>query len=143
MRAGLATKELEHVFKLEPNLADDLLTLADIGACLVTHEPLPGAANCESFLVQQASNLSNDEHVLALIVTPITASLDRFELWEFLLPITQHVWLYATQVTDLTYREVAFARYRWELGIISGFQHTLLLAPLIFDPAETSRPAEP
>ena len=57
----------------QPDLADYLLTLADIGARLIAHEPLPSTADREPFLVEQTADLTDNKHVLALIVTPVAA----------------------------------------------------------------------
>ena len=42
-----------------------------------------------------------------LVVTPISTALHRLELGKFLFPVAQHMGFDATQLTDLTDREVA------------------------------------
>ena len=50
-RSALAAQQLEDVFELGADLANDLLALARIGAGLVAHEALAGAADRESLFV--------------------------------------------------------------------------------------------
>src|SRR5690348_17056034 len=79
---GLAAQQLEDVLELGADLPNDLLALARVGARLVAHQALAGAADREPLFVEQAANLANDQHVLALIVAAVAAALDGFELRE-------------------------------------------------------------
>ena len=63
------------------------------------------------------------EHVMALVIPAVTAALHRFQLRKFLLPVTQHVRLHPAQVADFTDREVALARNRRQLVVVTRFQH--------------------
>jgi hypothetical protein len=57
----------------------------------VAGKPLARPADRKAFFVQQAADLANDQHVLALVVASVAATLDRLELRELLLPVSQHV----------------------------------------------------
>src|SRR5690554_5188106 len=72
-----ATEQLQHVLELRPHLLDDLLALGRIAARLLAGEPLPRPADREALLVQQASDLPDDQHVLALVVAPVAPALHR------------------------------------------------------------------
>src|SRR5687768_573839 len=126
--AALSAQELQDVLELGANLPNDLLALGRVGAGLVAHEPLAGAADREPLFVEQASNLADDQHVLALVVAAVAAALHGFELREFLLPVTQHVRLDCAELADLADREVAFAGNRREVVVIPWFQHRPRLA---------------
>ena len=63
---------------------------------------MTGATDGEALIVQQAADLADHQHVLALIIATVATALDRLELGEFLLPVAQHVGLYVTQVADFT-----------------------------------------
>jgi len=45
-----------------------------------------------------------------LVVAAVAATLHGSQLGEFLLPVTQHMWLDVAQLTDLTNGEVALGR---------------------------------
>ena len=115
--------------ELDPDLPDDLLTLADIRFGLVARQLLAGAADRESFLVQQAPDLPDDEHVLALVIAPIAPALDRLQLGKFLLPVPEHMRLDGAELADLADREIPLPRDRGQDVVISGFQHRLPLWP--------------
>ena len=63
----------------------------DVGAGFVARERLARAADREALFVQQAADLADDQHVLALVVAAIAAALDGLQLRELLLPVAQHV----------------------------------------------------
>jgi hypothetical protein len=84
-----APQDPEDVLELHADLADDLLTLTHVGTGLVARQALPRPADRESFVIQKASNLADDQNILALIVTTIAAPLDGLELRELLFPIAQ------------------------------------------------------
>src|SRR5262249_39557359 len=96
---GSPPQYLEELLQLQPYLLHDLLTLTHIRACLFACEFLTGAADGEALLVEQAANLPYDDHVLALVITPIAATLHGFQLRKFLLPVAQHMRLHAAQLT--------------------------------------------
>jgi len=91
---------------------DQLLALIEVHLRIVAGEAVPRAADRETLLIQQAANLTNDEHVLPLIVAAVAAPLDWFELRKFLFPVAQHVGLHSAQVADFTDREIPLARDR-------------------------------
>ena len=80
-----AAQDFEDLLKLDAQLLDDLLALADVGTGTVT--------------------------VLALVIAAIATPLDGLELRELLFPVPQYVRFYRTQITDFTDGEVALARY--------------------------------
>ena len=86
---------------------NQLLTLIEIHLGVIAGEAIPGSADGEPLFVEKAANLPNDKDILALVITSIAAPLDRLQLRKFLLPIAQHVGLYAAQVAHLTDGEVA------------------------------------
>jgi len=86
---------------------NELLTLIEIHLRIIAGEAVPCSADRKSLFIQQAPDLPNDEHILALIVPPVAASLDWFELGELLFPIAQHMRFDAAQVADFADREVA------------------------------------
>src|SRR5690606_32023696 len=107
-----ATQDPQYLLELNANLTHDLLCLGEIVACIFSLQAIARAADRETLLVEQRSNLPNDEHVLALVVAPIAAALHRLQLGKFLFPIPQDVRFHAAQLADLTDREVALARNR-------------------------------
>src|SRR6201995_6202826 len=95
----LAPQDLQQLLELQLHLLDDLLALAHVGASLFAGELLTGTADREALLVEQAADLTDDNDVLPLIVTPVAATLDGLELRKFLLPVAQHVRFHAAQIT--------------------------------------------
>src|SRR5450631_4416288 len=75
--APLAAKNLDQLFELEPHLMNELLALIQIDLRLASREPVAGSANGEALFIQEAADLPNDQHVLALVVAAIAAPLDR------------------------------------------------------------------
>ncbi len=71
-----------------------------------------GSADGEALIVEQTADLADHQHVEALIIPAVSASLDGVELRKFLFPITQNVRFYRAELADLTDGEVAFARDR-------------------------------
>src|SRR5690606_33689683 len=125
--------------ELRADLADDLLALREIRARFFSGQALTRAADREAFFVEQAADLPADQHVLPLIVAAVAAALDGLELRKFLLPIPENVRLHAAKLADLGDREVPLSRYRRELAVIPGFQHTLPRALSASAPDEKSR----
>ena len=93
------------------------LALAHFHAGLRAIQALAGAADREALVVQQAADLADHQHVVALVVAAVAAALDRLELRELLFPIAQHVRLDAAQLAHFTDREVALARDRRQLAL--------------------------
>ena len=127
--AASALEDVEDVFEFYPQLADDLLALIDVNFGLFTGELLAGAPDGEAMLVEEASDLTDENDVLALVIAAITAPLEGFETGKLLFPVSQHVRLDAAEVTHFTDREVAFARNGWQLdATYRRFQHRPLPA---------------
>ena len=57
----LASQNLENLFKFNAQLLDDLLTLADIRFRLIAHQTLARTTDGETFVIQQATNLTDDQ----------------------------------------------------------------------------------
>ncbi len=127
-----AAQNLDQFLQFQPHLMDELLALVQIHLRIVAGEPVPGSANGKTLFIQEAANLTNDEHILPLVITPIAATLDRLQLREFLLPIAQHVGFHAAEVADFADGEVALPRDRRQLAIVAWFQHTPRREPSIF-----------
>ena len=77
-RKNLAPQNLKNLFKFHTYLFDYLLTLRDIGFCIVTRQALPGAANRESLVIEETPDLSNNQDILTLIITSVAPALYRF-----------------------------------------------------------------
>src|SRR5690606_2015038 len=127
--AASALEDAQQLFQLHPHLAHDLLALGDVAAGLLALQLLACAADGEALLVQQAPDLADHDHVLALVVAAVAAALHRLELGELLLPVAQHMRLDAAQLAHLADGEVTLARDGGQLVIVPGFQHRLPRAP--------------
>ena len=95
-------------------------------------ELLAGTTDSEALIVQQAADLADHQHVLALIVATVATALDRLELGELLLPVAQHVGLYVTQVADFTDGEITLSWNRRQFVVMTWFQHRPQPVVLIF-----------
>ena len=93
---NLASQDLKNLFKFHSYLLDNLLALRDIRFCIVARETLTSAANRKALVIEEASDLTDNQNVLALIITTVAASLYRFQLWELLLPIPKYVRFHGT-----------------------------------------------
>src|ERR1700752_801236 len=124
-----AAQHLHQLLELDPHLPDDLLALCDVGARLFSGQLVARPADGEALVVEQAPDLANDEYVLALVVAPVAAPLDRLQLGELLLPIAQHVRLDPAKLAHLSDGEVPLAWNRRQLGVILWLQHTLRPVP--------------
>src|SRR5210317_279710 len=124
-----APQNFQYFFEFYAELLDNLLRLADIFFRFVAGQSLAGATYGEPLLVKQTSNLTNDEYVLALIVTPVASSFDRFKLRKLLFPIPQDVRFDSAQLADFADSEVPLPRYRREFVVIPRFQHRLPRVP--------------
>ena len=140
---ALAAQQFEDFFEFLTDLLDDLLTLARIDPRGVSGKPLASSPDREAFFVQQRADLPNDQDILALIVATVPAPLDRCQLRKFLFPIAKNVGFDRAKVAHLTDGEVTLAGYGRKFVVISGFQHKLPLATLVFVPGEMSQPVEP
>ena len=123
-----APQYLEHVLELDPQLTGELLGLRHVLARFLAVETIAGAADREPLLVEEAPDLADHQHVLALVVAPVAASLDGLEVGELLLPVAEHMRLYTAELAYLTDREVALAGDRRQFRVIAGFQHMPQLA---------------
>ena len=74
----LTTQNLKKLFKFHAHLLDYLLTLRDIRLGVVTREALSCAANRKALVIEETSDLTDDQNVLTLVVTAITSSFYRF-----------------------------------------------------------------
>ena len=92
----LATQNLQNLFKFRTYLLDNLLTLGNVRLGFVTSQALARPADRESFVVQEAPDLTNDQNILTLIVTPVTPAFHGLELRKLLLPISKYVRLNST-----------------------------------------------
>src|ERR1700730_1610792 len=135
---SLAPQHLQQLLQFEPHLLHNLLALAHIRACFLASELLTRTADREALLVEQAADLPDDNHVLALVVTPVATTFHGLELWKLLLPVAQYVRLDAAQLTHFTDGEVALARNRRQLGVILWLQHRLRPVLSAFDRDGTS-----
>ena len=112
---------------------DQLLALIEVDLRIIARESISRAADRKSLFIQQAANLPDDQHVLALVIASIAAALDRLQLRELLLPIAKHMGLDAAQIAHFTDGEIALPRYRRQFAIIAWFQHMPRRAPSVFD----------
>jgi hypothetical protein len=109
---SLSAKNLNELFELQPHLMDELLALVEVNLSIVAGEPVPCSANGKALFIQQAADLANDQHVLALIIAAVATALDGLELREFLLPVAQYVRFHATEIADFADGEVPLSRDR-------------------------------
>ena len=116
-------KHVQDAFEFADERLDGLLTIGVQGLRVVQIEFVARAADGESFNVQQAANLTDENHVVSLIVAPVAAALDRLQLGKLLLPIPQHVRFDRAQFAHFTDGEVAFSGYRGEFVIFAGVKH--------------------
>src|SRR5262245_25275081 len=77
------------------------------------------AIDRESLLVQEVADPPDQQHFVVLVIAPVAAPLDRLQLREFLLPITEHVRLDRTEVTYLADGEIPLGGDGWQLGLNS------------------------
>jgi len=104
---------------------------------------LSGAAYCVAFFVEEASDLADQDDVLALVVATVAATLDRFEVRKFLFPVAQDMWFDFAQVAHLTNGEVTLVGNRREFVIVADFQHKLRRGTSVFDRGETLQHVSP
>src|SRR5579871_1332413 len=127
----LTPQNLHELFELGPYLAHDLLGLGGVGAGFLTTELVAGAADREALVVQEAADLADHDYVLALVIAPVAAPFNGLQLWEFLLPVAQHMRFHSAEVAYLADGEIALAGDRRQLGVILWLQHRLRPAPSV------------
>src|SRR5690606_23896939 len=127
-------EELQHFLELHPHLADDLRGHGRFLAGALAFQAQAGAADGVALLVQQAADLADHQHVVALVVAAVAAALDRLQRRELGLPVAQHVRLHVAQLADLADGEVALGRDRREFAVAARIQHSPA-------PARRPRPA--
>jgi len=130
--AASAAQDPHQLLELDAHLPDDLLALGNVGTSLFASELVARATDRETLVVEKTADLPDDDHVLALIVAAIAATLHGLELREFLLPIAKHVRLHTAQIAHLSDGEVAFAGNGRQLRVILWLQHRLRPVPLVF-----------
>src|SRR6202451_674147 len=135
-RGRSAAQNLDQFLELQAHLMNQLLALIKIDLRIITRESVAGSADGEALLIEQTANLADDKYVLTLIIAPVTAPLDRFELREFLLPVAEHVRLDAAQVAHFADGEVALPRHRRQIAIVCWVQHMPRRAPSVSDQDE-------
>ena len=67
----------------------------------------------EALFVEQIADAADHQHFVVLVVAPVAAPLDRPQLRELLLPVTQHMRFDTAQLGDFTDGEVALG---WDGG---------------------------
>src|SRR5687767_3259502 len=122
-RPRSATQDLQDFLELEADLAHDLARDRRLGTALLAFEPLARAADREALVVEQAADLADHQHVVALVVAAIAAALHGLEVREFLFPVAQHVRLDLAQLADFTDREVALRGDYRELAVAACVEH--------------------
>ncbi len=68
------------------------------------------ATDGEPIFIQQLPDAPDEQNFVMLVITPVTATLDRSELGKLLLPVTQHMRFHPAQFAHLTDGEVTFRR---------------------------------
>jgi len=125
-------ENVEDLFHLHDHLLDELVVLGGLFGVGTASELLAGTTDGEALIVQQAADLADHQHVLALIIATVATALDRLELGEFLLPVAQYVRLYVTQVADFTDGEITLPWNRRQFVVMTWFQHSPQPVVLIF-----------
>ena len=98
--------------KFHADLFDVLMAMVQLFQGFLAGEALPRASDRESLFIEKAADLPDDQYVATLIVTSVSATLDRLELRKLLFPVSQHVRLYTAEFADLTDGEVPLSRDR-------------------------------
>src|SRR5260221_12783457 len=80
-----AAENPQYFFELEAHLPHDLLALADVRASLFTAELVARTADGEALLIEQAADLADDDHILALVVTAVFSP--RYGVWRRKIPL--------------------------------------------------------
>jgi len=135
-RVDSAAQNLDQFLEFQAHLMNQLLALIEIHLRIIAGEPVAGTTDGKALLIEQTANLPDNQHVLALIIAPVAAPLDRLQLREFLLPVAKHVRLDTAQVADFADREVALPWDRRQIAIVAWFQHMPRRAPSVSDQDE-------
>ena len=78
----------------------------------------------EAFLIQQLADAACEQDLVMLVIAPVAAPLDRAQLRELLLPVTQYMGFDPAQLADLTDGEVTLGGNRWQIfPAIAGYRH--------------------
>jgi hypothetical protein len=83
-------------------------------------EPGARTADRESLLIEQFANATDQQNLVMLVITPVTAALHWFELRKFLLPVAQHMGLDSAKLAHFTDREVAFCGNWWQRSLTTA-----------------------
>src|SRR6056297_3712237 len=73
----LGLQHPENVLQLHDHLLDQQFELGLILPALLTLESLTRAPDGETLVVKQPTDLADHDHVLALVIAPVTPPLDR------------------------------------------------------------------
>src|SRR5262245_61358628 len=71
-------------------------------------EAVARAVDGEAVLVEQLADAADEEHLVMLVIAPVAAPLERLQLRELLLPVTQHVRFDAAELAHFPDREIPF-----------------------------------
>src|SRR5690606_5432578 len=85
------------------------------------------AIDRKTLFIQQLTNATDQQNFMMLVISAVTASLDRFKLCELLLPITQDVRFHTTKLAHLSNREITLGGNRRQLIVMSVLRHMPLL----------------
>src|SRR5690606_33537815 len=69
------TQDVEHIFQLDDHLPDQLVIMGGLLAIGTFGELLARTTDGVTLIVQQAADLADHQHVLALVVAPVAAPL--------------------------------------------------------------------
>jgi hypothetical protein len=76
-RKNLAPQDFKDLFKLHAYLFDYLLTLRDVRLRILTREALARTTDGKALIIEETSDLTDDQNVLSLVVTAIASSFYR------------------------------------------------------------------
>src|SRR5690606_6841117 len=123
--SGSAPQQLQHFLQLHAHLAHDLAAQCRLLPGAVAFQAEPRTADGVALFVQQAADLAHHQHVVALVVAAVAATLDRAEAGELCLQVAQHVRLGVAQLADLADGEVALGRDWRKLAIAARIKHSV------------------
>ena len=107
---GLAIEHRDNTFQLtlhEADVESDTCLCCFWGGDGRLIQTIAGSVNGEAVLIEQFANPSDQQHLVVLIVAPVSTAFEWFELRKFLLPIAKHVWLHAAQLAHFANREIS------------------------------------
>ena len=122
-RRASAAQQLQDFFQFHPHLLGDLVAQRRFLPGVVAIQAQARATDGVALLVQQAADLADHQHVVALVVAAVAAALGRLQAGEFGFPVAQHVRLDVAQLADLADGEVALGRDRREFAVAAGVKH--------------------